>query len=55
MALPLRWLSLGDSAGAHRHATELEKRFGEDTSVRFAYLPEIRGLLSMGHDACEGD
>jgi eukaryotic-like serine/threonine-protein kinase len=40
----------GDSAGAHRHATELEKRFGEDTSVRFAYLPEIRGLLSIGHD-----
>jgi serine/threonine protein kinase/Flp pilus assembly protein TadD len=37
----------GDSARAQTLANDLEKRFGEDTSVRFAYLPEIRALVAL--------
>jgi serine/threonine protein kinase/tetratricopeptide (TPR) repeat protein len=37
----------GDSPRAQTLADDLEKRFGEDTSVRFAYIPEIRALLAM--------
>jgi eukaryotic-like serine/threonine-protein kinase len=28
-------------------ANDLEKRFGEDTSVRYAYLPELRALFAL--------
>ncbi len=38
---------LGDNAKALTLANDLEKRYGEDTSVRFAYLPEIRALLAL--------
>jgi tetratricopeptide (TPR) repeat protein len=37
----------GDSSRAQTLANDLEKRFGEDTSVRFAYLPEIRALVAL--------
>jgi serine/threonine protein kinase/tetratricopeptide (TPR) repeat protein len=38
----------GDSSRSQILANDLEKRFGEDTSVRFNYLPALRALLSMG-------
>ncbi len=41
----------GDSSGAQTVANDLQKRFGEDTSVRFAYLPELRALLALNHGA----
>jgi serine/threonine protein kinase len=37
----------GDSFRAQTLANDLENRFGEDTSVRFAYLPEIRALVAL--------
>ena len=36
----------GDSSGSQTLANDLEKRFGEDTSVRFNYLPALRALLN---------
>jgi tetratricopeptide (TPR) repeat protein len=39
----------GDSSRAQTLADDLEKRFGEDTSVRFAYMPELRALLALNH------
>jgi hypothetical protein len=32
-------------------AGDLEKRFPEDTAVRFSYLPAVRGLLAVNHGA----
>jgi len=40
---------LGDSAHPQKLGDDLERRFGEDTSVRFAYLPELRALLALSH------
>jgi eukaryotic-like serine/threonine-protein kinase len=37
----------GDSATAQGLADELERRYPEDTSVRFSYLPTIRGVLAL--------
>jgi serine/threonine protein kinase/tetratricopeptide (TPR) repeat protein len=37
----------GDSRESQALATDLEKRFPEDTSVRVMYLPEIRSLLAL--------
>ncbi|MBZ5722900.1 MAG: protein kinase [Acidobacteriia bacterium] len=37
----------GDSARSQTLADDLEKRFGEDTSVRFSYLPALRALLAL--------
>lgn len=37
----------GDSATAQKLADELERRYPEDTSVRFSYLPTIRGVLAL--------
>jgi hypothetical protein len=34
-------------AQAQTLANDLEKRFGEDTSVRYAYLPELRALFAL--------
>ena len=46
MGLLLRWPSLGISPGLkHSRMISLEKRFPEDTSVRFSYLPALRALL----------
>jgi DNA-binding winged helix-turn-helix (wHTH) protein/predicted Zn-dependent protease len=36
-----------DSAMVHELADDLEKRFPEDTSARFLYLPTIRALLAL--------
>jgi hypothetical protein len=43
----------GDVAHAQRLANDLEKRFGEDTSVRANYVPVLRALLALdgGHPA----
>jgi DNA-binding winged helix-turn-helix (wHTH) protein/tetratricopeptide (TPR) repeat protein len=41
----------GDSAQAEALADDLEKRFSEDTSVRFHYVPAVRALLALDrHD-----
>jgi tetratricopeptide (TPR) repeat protein len=39
----------GDSARAQDLANELEKRFPEDTAVRFMYAPALRAILAMNH------
>ena len=37
----------GDSSRAQTLANDLERRFPEDTSVRFSYLPTVRGLIAL--------
>ncbi len=37
----------GDDAGSQSLADDLERRFPEDTCVRFTYLPIIRSLLAL--------
>jgi Tfp pilus assembly protein PilF len=37
----------GDSAGAQWLADDLEKRFPEDTSIRFSYLPVLRARIAL--------
>ncbi len=37
----------GDSATAQRLADDLAKRFPEDTSVQYSYLPSIRAVLAL--------
>jgi eukaryotic-like serine/threonine-protein kinase len=37
----------GNPATAQRLADDLAKRFPEDTSVRYSYLPTIRGVLAL--------
>jgi eukaryotic-like serine/threonine-protein kinase len=39
----------GDSQRAQALAKDLEKRFPEDTSVRYNYLPTLDGLLAISH------
>jgi eukaryotic-like serine/threonine-protein kinase len=39
----------GDSSRSQTLADDLEKRFGEDTSVRFSYMPALRALLALNH------
>ena len=39
----------GDSTRAQALADDLEKRFPEDTSVRFSYLPTLHALLALNH------
>jgi tetratricopeptide (TPR) repeat protein len=39
----------GDSTRSQTIANDLEKRFPEDTEVRFTYLPAIRALLALNH------
>ena len=38
---------LRDSAQAHQIETELERRYPEDTSVQFSYLPALRALEAL--------
>jgi tetratricopeptide (TPR) repeat protein len=38
---------LGDSAQAHQIEVELERRYPEDTSVQFSYLPALRALEAL--------
>ncbi len=40
----------GDSSRTQMLARDLEKRFPEDTSVRFSYLPTLRALMALHHD-----
>jgi serine/threonine protein kinase/tetratricopeptide (TPR) repeat protein len=39
----------GESSRAEALADDLERRFPEDTSVRFSYLPALRGLFALNH------
>jgi len=39
----------GDSARSQTLANDLERRFPEDTSVRFTYLPALRARLALNH------
>src|SRR5260370_894446 len=39
----------GDSSRAQALADEMQKRFPEDTSVRFSYLPLVHALLALHH------
>ncbi len=39
----------GDSARSHTLANDLERRFPEDTSVQFNYLPTPRGIIALNH------
>ena len=39
----------GDSARSQALANDLAKRFPEDTSVRFSYLPALHALLALNH------
>jgi eukaryotic-like serine/threonine-protein kinase len=40
---------LRDSAQAHNIAAELERRYTEDTSVQFSYLPALRALDALNY------
>ena len=39
----------GESSRAQTLADDLERRFPEDTAVKFMYLPPIRALLALNH------
>jgi eukaryotic-like serine/threonine-protein kinase len=39
----------GDSSRSQELADDLERRFPEDTAVRFSYLPALRALLTLNH------
>jgi eukaryotic-like serine/threonine-protein kinase len=39
----------GDSVQSQTLANDLEKRYPEDTSARFSYLPSLRALLALNH------
>jgi eukaryotic-like serine/threonine-protein kinase len=39
----------GDSSRAQGLADEMQKRFPEDTSVRFSYVPVVHALLALHH------
>jgi tetratricopeptide (TPR) repeat protein len=39
----------GDFAHSEALANDLERRFPEDTSVRFNYLPTLRALFALNH------
>jgi serine/threonine protein kinase/tetratricopeptide (TPR) repeat protein len=40
----------GDLAQAQALTADLEKRFSDDTSVRYSYLPAMHALLALKHD-----
>jgi len=37
----------GDSTRSKSIADDMEKRFGEDTSLRISYMPALQGLLAL--------
>jgi tetratricopeptide (TPR) repeat protein len=39
----------GESSRSQTLVTDLESRFGEDTGVRFSYLPALRARLALNH------
>ncbi|MBV9183058.1 MAG: tetratricopeptide repeat protein, partial [Acidobacteria bacterium] len=40
---------VGDSSQAKALADEMQKRFPEDTAVRFSYLPSVRARVALNH------
>jgi predicted Zn-dependent protease len=40
---------VGDAGAAQAMADDLEKRFPDDTSVKFYYVPALRGLVALHH------
>ena len=40
----------GDSSRSQMLANDLEKRFPEDTSARFSYVPTLRALIAIHHN-----
>ena len=47
----LRWRSPAILPESQRLAADLEKRFPEDTPVQFEYLPTLRALSALAHQA----
>ena len=43
-------LALAADPHAQALANDLEKRFPEDTSVKFSYVPTVRAVLALNHD-----
>jgi eukaryotic-like serine/threonine-protein kinase len=41
----------GDSSGSQKLASDLGKRFPEDTPVQFEYIPTLRALFALAHQA----
>jgi len=41
----------GDSSGSQKLGSDLEKRFPEDTAVQFEYIPTLRALFALAHQA----
>jgi tetratricopeptide (TPR) repeat protein len=41
----------GESSGSEKLASDLEKRFPEDTPVQFEYIPTLRALFALAHQA----
>ena len=41
----------GDTTQTQTLANDLQKRFGEDTAVKFSYLPTLRALLALNNGA----
>jgi DNA-binding winged helix-turn-helix (wHTH) protein/Tfp pilus assembly protein PilF len=39
----------GDSSRSQTFADDLERRFQEDTAVKFSYMPALRALLTLNH------
>ncbi|HXB69205.1 MAG TPA: protein kinase [Candidatus Acidoferrales bacterium] len=44
-------LAAGDSSESQKLASDLEKRFPEDTPVQFEYIPTLRALFALAHQA----
>jgi DNA-binding winged helix-turn-helix (wHTH) protein/tetratricopeptide (TPR) repeat protein len=44
---------VGDAGAAQTMADDLERRFPEDTSVKFYYVPVLRALAALGHHNAE--
>ncbi|MGA8309907.1 MAG: serine/threonine-protein kinase, partial [Terriglobales bacterium] len=40
----------GDSSRSQALANDLERRFPEDTSAKFSYMPALRALLALNHN-----
>ena len=47
MPRPLPWQFRGDSGPSQILANDLERRFPEDTTVRFSHLPAVRARLAL--------
>ena len=52
-AAALAFARSGNEPESQSLAKDLEQRFGEDTSVRFSYLPVLRAVYAMNHGELE--